>query len=106
MGAASGITVASTRLQARFGGTLVPDGCQIEQFNPAAVNREEARKQFGFRGPVVLFPGRRRTHKGLKPLAKSVAQILGARLAVLCRPDDFSQPEWASFPLIKIPIIP
>src|SRR5262249_26076649 len=104
--AASAITVASTRLQARFGGTLVPHGCPVEQFNPASVDREKARKRFDFSGPVVVFPGTRRTHKGLKPLAKAVATIPGARLAVLSRPEDFSQPEWQEFPLIRIPVIP
>jgi glycosyltransferase involved in cell wall biosynthesis len=104
-GAASAITVASTRLQKRFGGTLVPHGCPVEQFDPGAVEREAARKRFGFTGPVVLFPGTRRTHKGLKPLARSVAQIPGARLAVLCRPEDFSQPEWNEFPLIRLPVM-
>lgn len=105
-GAASAITVASTRLQARFGGALVPHGCPVEQMDPAAVARDQARKRFGFDGPVVVFPGTRRTHKGLKPLAKAVARIPGARLAVLCRPDDFTQPEWQEFPLIRIPLIP
>src|SRR6266404_2026108 len=104
--AASAITVASTALQKRFGGILVPHGCPTGQFDPAAIDREDARKQFGFSGPVVLFPGTRRTHKGLKQLAKSVAQVPGARLAVLCRPEDFSQAEWDGFPLIRIPIIP
>jgi glycosyltransferase involved in cell wall biosynthesis len=104
--AASAITVASSRLQARFGGTLVPHGCPVEQFNPSGIDREQARKRFGFSGPVVVFPGTRRTHKGLKPLAKAVARIRGARLAVLCRPEDFSEPEWQEFPLIRIPVIP
>lgn len=104
--AASAITVASTNLQSRFGGTLVPHGCPTEQLDPGALNREDARRQFGFSGPVVLFPGTRRTHKGLKFLAKAVAKVSGARLAVLCRPDDYSQPEWDGFPLIKIPVIP
>lgn len=104
--AADGITVASTRLQARFGGTLVPHGCPVDQLNPAGVDREQARKQFGFSGPVVVFPGTRRTHKGLKPLAKAVARVPGARLAVLCRPDDFTQPEWSEYPLIRLPLIP
>lgn len=104
--AATGITVASTALQARFGGTLVPHGCPVERFAPGSINREAARKQFGLSGPTVLFPGTRRTHKGLKPLAKAVAQIPGARLAVLCRPDDFIQPEWNQFPLVRIPVIP
>ncbi len=105
-GAASGITVASTRLQARFGGTLVPHGCPVEQMNPDGLDREQCRKQFGFSGPVVVFPGTRRTHKGIKPLAKAVARIPGAHLAVLCRPDDFTQPEWNEFPLIRLSLIP
>ena len=104
--AADGMTVASTLLQKRFGGTLVPHGCPVEQMDPSAVNREQARKRFGFSGPVVVFPGTRRTHKGLKPLAKAVARIPGAHLAVLCREDDFSQPEWQEFSLIRIPLIP
>jgi glycosyltransferase involved in cell wall biosynthesis len=103
--AATGLTVASTRLQARFGGTLVPHGCPTEWFDPATIDRNFARRRFKFSGPVVLFPGTRRTHKGIKVLARSVAQIPGARLAVLSRPDDFSQPEWKDFPLIRIPIV-
>jgi glycosyltransferase involved in cell wall biosynthesis len=104
--AASAITVSSTALQRRFGGTLVPHGCPVEQFDPDAVDREAARQRFGFSGPVVIFPGTRRTHKGIKQLAKSVARIPGAHLAVLCREDDFTQPEWNDIPLIRIPVLP
>ena len=105
-GAASAITVASTRLQKRFGGTLVPHGCPLDRMDPSRVDRQQARQRFGFAGPVVVFPGTRRTHKGLKPLAKAVARLTGVKLAVLCRPDDFSQPEWKEYPLIRIPLIP
>jgi glycosyltransferase involved in cell wall biosynthesis len=104
--AASGITVASSRLQARFGGTLVPHGCPVEQLDPAAVDREQARKRFGFSGLVVVFPGTRRTHKGVKQLAKAVARIPNTQLAVLSRPEDFTQPEWKEYPLIRVPLIP
>ena len=103
--AASGITVASSLLQKRFGGTLVHHGCPVERMDPGSVNREQAREQFGFSGPVIVFPGTRRTHKGLKPLAKAVARIPGAKLAVLCREDDFTQPEWKEFPLLRIPVM-
>ncbi len=105
-GAASAITVASVALQRRFGGTLVPHGCPTEQFDPSAVDREAVRRKFGFTGPVVLFPGTRRTHKGLKSLARSVANVPGARLAVLCRPDDYSDPKWDAYPLIRLPLVP
>ena len=104
--AASGVTVASTALQRRFGGTLVPHGCPVEQFDPATIHRAAARKRFGFSGPVILFPGTRRTHKGLRSLARAVAEIPGAGLAVLCRPDDYVEPKWNAYPLIKIPLIP
>lgn len=104
--AAGAITVASSRLQARFGGTLVPHGCPVEQMDPNGVDREACRREFNFSGSVVLFPGTRRTHKGLKPLAKAVARIPGAHLAVLCRPDDFRQPEWNEYPLLRLPLVP
>ena len=104
--AASGVTVASTRLQNRFGGTLIHHGCPVERFNPDRIDRESARQKLGFSGPVVVFPGTRRTHKGLKPLAKAVARVPKARLAVFVRGDDYTQPEWADAPLIRIPVMP
>jgi glycosyltransferase involved in cell wall biosynthesis len=105
-GAASALTVASTALQRRFGGTLVPHGSLTELFNPAAVDRGEARAVFGFDGPTVLFPGTPRPHKGVETLARAVARIPEARLAVLCRPQDLPEPAWESFPLTRIPMMP
>jgi len=103
--AANGITVASSLLQKRFGGALVHHGCPVDRMDPGKVNRELERKRLGFSGPVVVFPGTRRTHKGLKPLAKAVMRIPGASLAVLCRGDDFTQAEWQEYPLIRLPIM-
>src|SRR5258708_1774724 len=97
-GAASGITVASSALQRRFGGTLVPHGCPVEQFDPAKIDRDRARQQFGFSGPVVLFPGTRRTHKGLRPLAQSAARIPSPRLSRLSPPHEYTSPKYPSFP--------
>ncbi|MEP6471623.1 MAG: glycosyltransferase [Acidobacteriota bacterium] len=106
VGAASAITVASTALQRRFGGTLVPHGSSTEIFDPAAVDRGEARARFGFDGPTVVFPGTPRAHKGLWTLAQAIAKIPGARLAVPCREKDLSEPEWRTVPLTRIPLIP
>ncbi len=94
--AASAITVASTALQKRFGGTLIPHG---------SLQREKVRLEFGFTGPIVLFAGTPRWHKGLKPLAKAVSRVAGARLAVLCRPEDLSEPHWQRFSLLRLPMI-
>ena len=30
----------------------------------------------------------------------------GARLAVLCRPEDYSDAKWGQYPLIKLPVVP
>jgi len=104
--AASAITVASTGLQRRFGGTVIPHGSLTELFNPRKIDRAAARKEFRFGSPTVLFAGTPRWHKGLKPLAKAVRRIPSAQLAVLCRPEDLSEPEWKEYPLIRLPMVP
>ena len=105
-GAASAITVASAALQRRFGGTLVPHGAITELFDPTGVDREKARRAFGFTGPTVLFPGTPRAHKGVSTLAQAVGRVPGARLAVFCRPKDLAGPQWDAFPLHRLPLIP
>lgn len=105
-GAASAVTVASTPLRDRFGGTVIPHGADTHHFDPALFPAEPARRDFGFSGPTVLFPGTPRQHKGLEELARAVAAIPGARLAVTCRPKDLAGDEWAEFDLLRIPMVP
>ena len=100
--AAAAVTAASSALQQRFGGTLIPHGSQTELFDPAQVDRDRAREEFGFSGPTVLFAGTPRWHKGLKPLAKAVGAVPGATLAVLCREEDLSEKSWARYPLKRL----
>jgi len=102
---AAAITVASTALQKRFGGTLIPHGSITEIFTPDKINREKVRREFGFTGPTILFAGTPRWHKGLKPLAKAVSKVPGAQLAVLCRPEDLSEAQWKRYPLLRLPMI-
>jgi glycosyltransferase involved in cell wall biosynthesis len=104
--AAQAITVASTALQKKFGGTLLPHGCVTELFDPAKVDREAARRTFGFDAPTVLFAGTPRWHKGLKPLAKAVSKIPGAKLAVFCRDEDLAEIDWKKYPVQRLPLIP
>lgn len=103
--AARAVTVASTALQQKFGGTLLPHGCVTELFDPAKVNREAARRRFGFDAPTVLFAGTPRWHKGLKPLAKAVSRIPGAKLAVFCRDEDLAEMDWKKYPVQRLPLI-
>jgi len=103
--AASAITVSSTALQKKFGGTLLPHGSLTELFNPDKIARQRARQEFGFTKPTVLFAGTPRWHKGLKPLAKAVTKVPGAELAVLCRPEDLAEAQWDRFPLLRLPLV-
>jgi glycosyltransferase involved in cell wall biosynthesis len=103
--AANAITVSSTELQRRFGGTLVHHGSMIDLFDPAKVDRDAARREFGFDKPTVLFAGTPRWHKGIKPLAHAVRRVMGTQLAVFCRPSDLSDTEWNGFPLLRLPLV-
>jgi glycosyltransferase involved in cell wall biosynthesis len=105
-GLASAITVVSTALQRRFGGTLIPHGADMELFDPAGIDRASVRQTFGFSGPTVLFPGIPRAHKGIELLAQAVSRVPDARLVVPCRPKDIVGPEWARYPLDRIPMVP
>jgi glycosyltransferase involved in cell wall biosynthesis len=106
VGAAAAVTVASTALQRRFGGTLVPHGSDGRLFDPARVDRDAARRGFGFAGRTVVFPGTPREHKGIGVLARAVAKLPGVQLAVPCRPGELAGPEWGGLPLHRIPQLP
>ena len=105
-GAAAAITASSTALARRFGGIVIPHGVDADLFDPARINREEARRAFGFSGPTVLFAGTPRGHKGLRELALAVARVPHARLVVACRPTDLTGPEWDLLPFHRIPLLP
>jgi len=104
--AASAITVASNALKRRFGGTLIHHGALVDLFDPTKIDRDSARREFGFDRPTILFAGTPRWHKGLKPLAKAVRRIPDAQLAVLCRPQDLPGSEWKDFPLKRLSLVP
>jgi glycosyltransferase involved in cell wall biosynthesis len=105
-GAADAITVCCSTLRERFGGTVIPQPVDTNLFDPAATDRERARRELGFDGPTVLFAGIPRPHKGLDLLADAVARVPGARLVVACRPEDLAGPHWARTPLRRVDLVP
>ncbi len=83
--AADQVTVSGPALQELFGGTIVPHARDERVFDPARVDRGEARQRFGF-GPderIVLFGGTPRRHKGVVELAAALHEI-GDPRARLC----------------------
>lgn len=105
-GAAAAVTASSTALARRFGGEVLHSGVDADLFDPAGIDREEARRAFGFTEPTVLFAGTPREHKGLKELAAAVERVPGARLAVLCRLTDLAGEEWEGVRFQRIPFLP
>jgi glycosyltransferase involved in cell wall biosynthesis len=105
-GAASAVTVASSALQGRFGGTVVYHGVDTALFDPGRIDREEARRRFGFSGPTVLFAGKPQAHKGIEQLALALSKPPGVRLAVTCPPGVLDGPQWRCLPIVRLPMVP
>lgn len=84
---ADAISVVSRDLQARFGGSLLPHGRDTAALDPARFDRAAARASLGLPpdGPLVMFLGTPRPHKGLEVLAEAVAGLedIGARLVIV-----------------------
>jgi glycosyltransferase involved in cell wall biosynthesis len=86
-GRADAVSVVSRELQTRFGGSLLPHGRDTAALDPARFDRAAARATLGLPpdGPLVMFLGTPRPHKGLEALAEAVAGLadIGARLAIV-----------------------
>lgn len=72
-------TVASRALQRRYGGTLIRHGPDESLFSPerfTAADRREARARFGLPrdGPIAVFAGVPRIHKGWEVLVEALGR--------------------------------
>jgi glycosyltransferase involved in cell wall biosynthesis len=73
---ADAITVHTQAMQERFGGTWVPNGKDIDLFNPDRHDPDAARQQWGLSDyRVVMFPGAPRPYKGVEDLLTAIAQL-------------------------------
>ncbi len=91
---ADSITVASTELQKRYGGTLVPHMRDETIFDPQLYDRDEIRKEFGFEPDdrVILFVGTPRNHKGILQIVDALAS-LGNPKYRLCIVGSVTEPD-------------
>lgn len=77
---ADAVTVHTQFLQSRFGGFYVPNGKDVQLFDPSQYDAEASRARYGLSDyRVLMFPGAPRPYKGLE-------DVLTA-LDVLDRPD-------------------
>ncbi|WP_353259650.1 glycosyltransferase family 4 protein [Prochlorothrix hollandica] len=64
---ADAITLHSQFLQQRFGGLWVPNGKDINHFDPQPYDAEASRRRYGLAGyRVLMFPGAPRPYKGIE----------------------------------------
>ena len=74
---ASGLTVASRFLEARFGGTLIPHVRDTDAWAPGRFDPAEARAALGVgERRIVMFLGTARAYKGIEDLVEAV-RLLG-----------------------------
>lgn len=76
VGWADALTVDTTFLQQRFGGTYLPNGKDTELFDPQAYDPIASRQRYGLEHyRVLMFPGAPRPHKGLEDLLEALEQL-------------------------------
>jgi len=73
---ANQITNVSHFFQRRYGGVLLPNGCNTVAFNPAQYNREQLRREWGVEGQkVVMFVGTPDPYKGIIEVAEAIQRV-------------------------------
>jgi glycosyltransferase involved in cell wall biosynthesis len=90
---ADAITVSGEVLRRRYGGVVLGQVRDETLFDPALVDRDQVRAEFGYsrRDQVVLFLGSPRARKGVLELARAVAAIDDHRVK-LCVIGSFADP--------------
>ncbi|MEM1370074.1 MAG: glycosyltransferase, partial [Cyanobacteria bacterium P01_H01_bin.15] len=73
---ANAVTVNSSFLQQRYGGTWIPSGKDTELFDPAHYNPDAARRKYGLSDyRVLMFPGASRPYKGLEDVLEALTML-------------------------------
>jgi glycosyltransferase involved in cell wall biosynthesis len=73
---ADAVTVHTQFLKQRFGGIYVPNGKDVELFDPARHNPEQSRERYGLGGyRILMFPGAPRPYKGLEDVLVALDQL-------------------------------
>ncbi|MBN8559060.1 MAG: glycosyltransferase family 4 protein [Leptolyngbya sp. UWPOB_LEPTO1] len=110
---ADSITVDTTFLQKRFGGTYLPNGKDTDMFDPSRFDAEASRQKYGLSEyRVLMFPGASRPHKGLEDVLVALEKLNQPDLRLVIvggSPyDDYDRhllDTWGNW-VIKIPPVP
>ncbi len=73
---ADAITADTAFLQARYGGTYLPNGKDTALFDPQRYDPEVSRDRYGLSDyRVLMFPGTARPHKGIEDVARALDHL-------------------------------
>jgi glycosyltransferase involved in cell wall biosynthesis len=73
---ADGITLHTHFMQKRFGGTYIPNGKDIEHFNPERYDPQVSRQKYGLENyKILMFPGAPRPYKGIEDVLTALDQL-------------------------------
>nr|NIO20316.1 glycosyltransferase [Candidatus Aenigmarchaeota archaeon] len=84
------VTVVSSFLQKKFGGVILPHGCNTDVFDPELYEKPDNEEK------IVMFAGTPRGHKGLDDLKESLKEVKNARLEIVKGKPHSSMPETLS----------
>ncbi|MBF2057229.1 MAG: glycosyltransferase family 4 protein [Cyanobacterium sp. T60_A2020_053] len=107
---ADAITTHNLFLQKRFGGIYIPQGKDLQLFNPANYNQKTVKEKYGLQDyRVLMFPGAPRPYKGVEDVLRAL-DILNEedlRLVIVGGSpyddyDQYLQEKWAKW-LIYLP---
>jgi glycosyltransferase involved in cell wall biosynthesis len=102
---ADALLVASSGLQRRFGGVLVPHAKNTDALRPQPELRTAARQQLGLTARhVVMFMGTPRPHKGVEDAAAAMRLMKHSEVVLVvvgAENDDYSQALRQKFPHVE-----
>jgi glycosyltransferase involved in cell wall biosynthesis len=106
---AAAVTVATSALQQRYGGTIVPHARDTERIRPMPEARDAARATLGVgERAVVMFLGTPRPHKGLDDAVAAVRMMRREAVLVVIGSEsggDASALHRAAVPLERLPFV-
>jgi glycosyltransferase involved in cell wall biosynthesis len=110
---ANAVTVDTTFLQNRFGGTYLPNGKDTSLFDPQKFDPQASRESYGLSGyRVLMFPGTARPHKGLEDVLIALDKLNEPDLRLVIvggrKPDNYDDElleKWGRW-IIKLPRYP
>jgi glycosyltransferase involved in cell wall biosynthesis len=110
---ANAITINSSDLQSRFGGSYLPNGKDTELFDPARYDAQALRQRYGLADyTLLMFPGAPRPYKGLEDLLAALDLLQNPRLRLVIiggspydNYDAQLMEQWGNW-IIKLPRMP